>query len=202
MSARLSVVTSLVLALSLAACDNPDAGFEPPADAPFYNSALTGDYELVNGEGQPVRSSDFAGEYQLIYFGYTYCPNVCPFDVQRMMRGYDLFAEEHPERAAKLQPIFVTVDPERDTPEVVTEFANAFSPELLGLTGSMEQIETVAENFFFTFAKIDPIAEGAEYDVQHPSIGYLVDPEGNPMAPIPVMESPEAVATELEKWVR
>lgn len=201
MSARLSVLASLAVVLSLAACDNPDTGFEPPADAPFYNSALTGEYELVNGEGQPVRSSDFAGDYQLIYFGYTYCPNVCPFDVQRMMRGYDLFAEKHPERAAKLQPIFVTVDPERDTPAVVTEFANAFSPKLLGLTGSMEQIEAVAENFFFTFSKIDPVVEGGEYDVQHPSIGYLVDPDGNPMAPIPVMESAEAVATELEKWV-
>ncbi|KLE34694.1 SCO family protein [Aurantiacibacter luteus] len=189
---------ALAASLSLAACDGGGA----TADAPLYGSALTGAYTLSDTRGRPVSNTDFAGKYQLVYFGYTYCPNVCPFDMQRMMRGYDLFAEEHPDLAADVQPIFVTVDPERDTPEKIAEYTNAFSDRLIGLRGTPEQTEAAAAAFFFTHQKIDPVVEGGDYDIQHPSIGYLVDREGQPMALVPVEQSPEAVAAELEKWVR
>lgn len=200
MSLRISVVPILCAALALGGCDT-STSWTAPADAPFYNSALTGEYTLINAQSETVSNTDFAGQYQLIYFGYAYCPNVCPFDVQRMMRGYDQFAEANPDLADRVQPIFITVDPERDTPERVGQFAEAFSDDLIGLTGSNEQVEAAAASFFFTFQRTDPINEGGEYDINHPSIGYLVDPEGQPMAPIPVEHSPEAVATELEKWV-
>ncbi|GGD66039.1 SCO family protein [Erythrobacter arachoides] len=183
---------------SLAGCDGGGA----VADAPLYGSSLTGEYTLSDTSGAPVSNTDFAGQYQLVYFGYTYCPNVCPFDVQRMMRGYDLFAQEHPDLAADVQPIFVSVDPERDTPAKVAEYTGAFSDRLLGLTGTPAQLEAASAAFFFTYQKVDPVVEGGDYDIQHPSIGYLVDREGQPMATIPVEQSPEAVAAELEKWVR
>jgi protein SCO1/2 len=201
MSARIPVVTSILLALSLAACDG---GVQQPpvTDAPLYGSALTGEFDLVDKNGEPVSNTDFAGRYQLIYFGYAYCPNVCPFDMTRMIAGYRMFAEEHPDLAEDLQPIFITVDPERDTPERVGEYAAAFSDKLIGLSGSPEQIEAAAEAFFFSYYRIDPVEEGGEYDIQHPSVGYLVDREGQPMALIPVEQSREAVAAELEKWVR
>ncbi|WP_338242959.1 SCO family protein [Aurantiacibacter hainanensis] len=200
MSARISVASSLVLALALAACDG-GSGQPPVTDAPLYGSALTGEYALVDSSGQPVSSSDFAGKYQLVYFGYAYCPDVCPFDVQRMMRGYDRFAEENPGLADDVQPIFITIDPARDTPEKVGEYTQAFSEDLIGLTGSPEQIEAAASAFFAHYAKTDPDAE-ADYLMDHSRTGYLVDPEGEPMALIPVEESAEAVAAELEKWVR
>lgn len=190
----------LALTLSLSACDlAPDA---PAEDPPLANSALRGDYSLVDASGKAVTNSDFAGRYQLIYFGYTYCPNVCPFDLQRMMRGYETFAKANPDLAKDVQPIFITVDPERDTPEVIGQYTAVFSDELVGLTGTREQIDAVTANFFATATKIDAISEGGEYDMQHPTIGYLVDREGNPMAPISVMESAQTVAAELEKWVR
>ena len=189
----------MLLALSLAACDPAPAPIE---DAPLYGSALTGEYSLVDSAGQPVSNTDFAGRYQLVYFGYAYCPNVCPFDVFRMMRGYDQFAEEHPDLADDVQPIFITVDPERDTPERVGEFAANFSDHLIGLTGTQDQIDAAAESFFFTVQRIEPVQPGGAYDFQHPSIGYLIDREGQPMALIPVEQSAEAVAAELEKWVR
>ncbi|APE27909.1 SCO family protein [Aurantiacibacter gangjinensis] len=201
MSARLAVVSTVAAALALAGCD-ASASRAPIEDAPFYNSALTGEYELINSDGEPVRNTDFAGRYQLIYFGYAYCPNVCPFDMQRMMRGYDQFVEANPDLADAVQPIFITVDPERDTPERVGQFAAAFSEDVIGLTGTPEQIETAAANFFFSYQRIEALNEGGEYDINHPSIGYLVDREGEPMAPIPVEQSAEAVAAELEKWVR
>ena len=189
----------LAVSLSLAACDQ---GAAPVSDAPLYGSALTGEYTLSDTSGATVTDNDFAGKYQLIYFGYTFCPNVCPFDVQRMMRGYDQFAAAHPDLADEVQPIFVTVDPERDTPEKVAEYTDAFSDRLIGLRGTPEQTEAAAAAFFFTHQKIDPVTEGGDYDIQHPSIGYLVDREGQPMAMVPVEQSPEAVAAELEKWVR
>lgn len=195
----LSVLFASLACLLLGACDGVRA---PLSDAPLYGSALTGEYTLIDENGEMVRNTDFAGRYQLIYFGYTYCPNVCPFDMQRMMRGFDIFTEEHPELADDVQPIFISVDPERDTPDKVGEYAEAFSERLVGLTGSEQQIEAAAAAFFFTHQRIDPVVEGGDYDIQHPSIGYLVDREGEPMATIPVDVSPEAVAAELAKWVR
>lgn len=201
MSACFKAVSAALVALSLTACD-PSANQPPVEDAPLYGSALSGEFALIDSAGEPVSNTDFAGRYQLIYFGYAYCPNVCPFDVQRMMRGYDLYAEEHPDLAAEVQPIFITVDPERDTPERVGEFASAFSDDLIGLTGTQEQVDAAAESFFFTVQRIPPIEPDGDYDIQHPSIGYLVDREGEPMALIPVEQSAEAVAAELAKWVR
>ena len=200
MSARLPVVTPLLLALSLAACDG-NASQPPVTDAPLYGSALTGEYALVDSRGQPVTNADFAGRYQLVYFGYAYCPDICPFDMTRMMRGYDLFAEANPDLADDVQPIFITIDPARDTPEKVGEYASAFSDRLIGLTGSPEQIETAAASFFAYYEKLDEDAQ-SDYLMDHSRAGYLVNREGEPMALIPVEDSAEAVAAELEKWVR
>ncbi len=171
------------------------------AEAPLYGSALTGEFDLIDENGEQVRNTDFAGEYQLIYFGYTYCPDVCPFDMTRMMAGYRNFAEANPELADDVQPIFITVDPARDTPAKVGEYADAFSEKLIGLSGTPEQIEAAASSFFVYYSKLDENAE-TDYMMDHSNAGYLVDREGKPLALIPVEESADAVATELEKWVR
>jgi len=200
MSARIPVVTPLLLALSLAACDS-GASQPPVTDAPLYDSALTGEFDLVDSTGAQVTNADFAGKYQLIYFGYAYCPDICPFDMTRMMRGFDLFAEANPDLAEDVQPIFITIDPARDTPEKVGEYTSAFSDRLIGLTGSPEQIEAAAASFFAYYEKLDEDAE-SDYLMDHSRAGYLVNREGEPMALIPVEDSAEAVAAELEKWVR
>ncbi|WP_120077647.1 SCO family protein [Aurantiacibacter odishensis] len=199
MSARIPVVTPVLLALLLAACDG-GASQPPITDAPLYNSALTGEYDLVDSTGAQVTQADFAGKYQLIYFGYAYCPDVCPFDMTRMMAGYRQFAEAEPELAVDVQPIFITIDPARDTPEKVGEYTNAFSEDLIGLTGTPEQIEAAAAAFFAHYQKMGEAEE--DYLMDHSRTGYLVNREGEPMALIPVEESAEAVAAELEKWVR
>ena len=200
MSARNLVLSAILLALALPACDG-GADQPPITDAPLYGSSLTGEFDLIDSNGDRVTNADFAGRYQLVYFGYAYCPDVCPFDMTRMMRGYDSFAEDNPDLAGDVQPIFITIDPARDTPEKVGEYANAFSEELIGLTGSPEQIEAATASFFAHYQKLDEAAE-ADYLMDHSRAGYLVDREGEPMALIPVEESAEAVAAELEKWVR
>ena len=197
MSARLNLIASLVFAASLAGCEAP----EPEAPPPLYDSAVVGGFELVNADGVSVSDADFSGKYQMVYFGYAYCPDVCPFDVARMIQGYEKFVRENPEFANEIQPIFITVDPERDTQEVVGEFTANFSDDLIGLTGTPEAIEAAAANYFAYYSKMEPNAEGG-YLMDHSRSAYLVDREGQPMALLPVETSGDAVAAELEKWVR
>src|SRR5690606_6406 len=106
--------TCLALVTLTAACSDGGGG-EPP----LAGAAIGGPFELAGSDGQPVRWEDFDGRYRMVYLGYAYGPGVCPFDVQRMMRGYNRFKEADPELAEQVQPIFITIDPARDTPEKV-----------------------------------------------------------------------------------
>ena len=191
---------SLVLALSLAACSPGPA--QPPLDqAPLAGAAIGGDFTLTGEDGKPVSWSDFKGKWRVVYFGFAYCPDICPTDLQRTSKGLSLYAGEHPDLASRIQPIFITIDPERDTPAVVAEFTDAFSQDLLGLTGTPEQIAAAAKAFGVYYAKGEVNDRGA-YMMDHSNVTYLFDPEGNPVAMLPTDQGAEAVAAELAKWVR
>lgn len=196
-SSRLWLALALPALLALGACEQ---GQPPRQPGPLEGSALTGAFSLIDTTGQPVSSADFAGRWQMVYFGYAYCPDVCPFDVQRMVRGHQLFSAEHPELADDVQPIFITVDPARDTPEVLAQFTASFGDNLIGLTGTSEAIEAAAAAFFVAYSKGEP-GPGGGYLVDHSRAGYLLDRQGRPIALLPVESSPEAVAAELAKWV-
>ena len=172
----------------------------PAEEPPLAGAAIGGPFELVDSSGETVRWDDFAGQYRMVYFGYAYCPDVCPLDVQRMMRGYDRFKQAEPELAAELQPIFITIDPARDTPEVVGEFTSAFSDDLVGLTGTPEQIDKAAKAFAVYYGKGE-VSEAGGYLMDHSRAAYLMDRDGKPLALLPVEKSAEDVAAELEKWV-
>lgn len=172
----------------------------PAEEPPLAGAAIGGPFELVDSGGETVRWSDFAGKYRMVYFGYAYCPDVCPLDVQRMMRGYDQFKEKEPDLAAELQPIFITIDPARDTPEVVGEFTSAFSDDLVGLTGTPEQVDKAAKAFAVYYGKGE-VSEAGGYLMDHSRAAYLMDRDGKPLALLPVEKRAEDVAAELEKWV-
>lgn len=194
---RIASVAASCAALGLVtACS-----LEPAETPPLYDSAVVGGFELQNAQGETVTDEDFAGRYQAVYFGYAYCPDICPFDMAKMVRGIEAFEAANPEFAGQVQPIFITVDPERDTPEVIAEWTGNFSDTLIGLTGSEEAIAAAAANYFVQYEKLEPNERGA-YLMDHTRLGYLVDRDGQPMALLPVDQSPEAVAAELEKWVR
>jgi len=182
--------------LSSCGDSSPTSAERPPLEG----AAIGGDFELVDSAGKTVRASDFDGKYRMVYFGYAYCPDVCPFDLQRMMQGYRQFAEEHPGRAAEVQPIFITVDPERDTPEVVGEFTANFGDNLMGLTGTPEQIAEAAKAFSVYYAKGEESAGGG-YLMDHSRAAYLMGPQGDPIALLPVEANGPEVAAELNKWV-
>ena len=189
-------IASILPALLLAACQPPATTAEEP---PLAGAAIGGPFELVGSDGETVRWSDFDGKYRMVYFGYAYCPDVCPLDVQRMMKGYAAFKQAEPALAAQVQPIFVTIDPQRDTPAVVGEFTSAFSDDLIGLTGTPEQVAAAAKAFSVYYAKGQ--GAGENYLMDHSRAAYLMGRKGEPIAMLPVEDSAEAVAGELEKWV-
>ena len=199
MSARflpLSVFAACALALS--ACSQNSQPASPP---PLEGADIGGDFTLTGEDGKPVSWGDFGGQYRTIYFGYTFCPDVCPVDVQRAMAVLKQFEKSDPARAAKVQPLFVSVDPARDTPEVLTEFTGAFHPRLIGMTGSKEELDQITKDFAAYYSIGEPNEAGG-YLVDHTSITYLFGPEGEPIAILPTDAGPEAVAQELDKWVR
>ncbi|WP_347402854.1 SCO family protein [Altererythrobacter arenosus] len=167
---------------------------------PLQGADIGGEFELVDKNGKSVRWSDFDGKYRTVYFGFTYCPDVCPTDVQRAMRGLKQLAQADPGKAAKIQPIFISVDPERDTPEAVGQFTAAFSDDLVGLTGTPEQVKAVADAFRVYYERGEE-QDGGGYLVNHSAITYLFGPKGEPLATLPTDQGPEAVAAELAKWV-
>lgn len=196
----MTIRTALFLAfsLTLSACGSGPAAVEKP---PLEGAAIGGPFTLVDKAGRQIRWSDFAGKYRIVYFGYTFCPDACPMDVSTTIRGFNLFAKDHPALAAQVQPIFVSIDPARDTPARVGEFAAAFSPHLLGLTGTPEQVAAAAKAFAVPYAKGKETSGG--YLMDHGRIAFLMDRQGKPLAMLPAeKQDAGAVAAELAKWVK
>lgn len=181
--------------LLLAACSG--ASSEPP---PLEGAAIGGDFTLVDKTGKTVRAADFKGRYTTLYFGYSFCPDVCPLDVQMLMQGYHKFAKAHPELAAKVQPLFITIDPARDKPEVVGQFAAHFGKELIGLTGTDAQIAQIAKSYAVYYKKGQGTGPN-DYLMDHSRAAYLMGPQGQPIALLPVDKDANAVADEFAKWV-
>lgn len=183
-------------ALALAGCE----AAAPKAEPPLAGAPIGGDFALTNSKGETVRWDDFAGKYRVVYFGYAFCPDVCPTDMSRVAQGLKALKASDPDKAAKIVPIFISVDPERDTPQVVGEFAAAFSPDIIGLTGTPEQIAATAKAFKVGYGKGEAVAGGG-YLVDHTRIVYLFGPDGEPLATLPADLGGDAVAAELDQWV-
>jgi protein SCO1/2 len=194
-ASRPFALVALLLALVLAACSSPSA---PP---PLEGASMGGPFTLTDQNGRRVSDRDFAGKYRLIYFGYTFCPDVCPIDMQVIGAGLRRFEAEDGARAAKVQPIFISVDPARDTPQVLRQFVSAFHPRLIGLTGSEAEIAQVAREYRIFYQRGEPGAGGG-YMVNHTRMAVLYGPDGKPIAMIPFDRGPDGVAAELGRWVR
>lgn len=187
---------ALILLALLGACSRS-------ADAPpLQGAAIGGPFALTDQNDHIVRDTDFAGRYRLIYFGYSFCPDVCPTDLQAIGQGLARFEKKSPERAAKVQPVFITVDPERDTPAVLKQFVGAFHPRLIGLTGTTAQIAAVAKAYGVYSAKQPASGSGKDYLVDHSRQAILLGPAGEPMVLVPQDEGADAIAATLDRWVK
>lgn len=208
-----SPLALLPLIAALAACQPGNGGGGEGGGSPageLAGARIGGDFTLVDQDGKPARWSDYAGKYRLVYFGYTYCPDVCPVDLQKIMAGYRAFEKAAPDKAAKIQPIFISVDPARDTPAVIKPYVAAFHPKLIGLTGTDAQIEKVKQDFAVVSAKEGDEKATKDYLVSHSRTPYLFGPDGKPIALVPVDDpgtpqddgGPQAVEAFLAKWVK
>jgi protein SCO1/2 len=203
------VRASLLLAfgVALAGCDG--AAPAPDARPPLEGARIGGPFTLTDQNGRTVRDSDFAGQYRIVYFGYSFCPDICPVDLQKLMRGLAQFEKAAPALGAKVQPLFVTIDPARDTPEALKPFVSRYHPRLLGLTGTPEQIAQVAKEFVVVYNKVEGSAPD-RYLMAHTQIAFLMGPGGKPLAMLPVDDpttdadegAPDKVAADLAKWVK
>jgi protein SCO1/2 len=195
-SLRPAACLALFLALLLGACVR-----EPAAPPPLQGATMGGPFTLTDQHGRRVSDTDFAGKYRLVYFGFTFCPDVCPVDMAMIGAGLRRFEAQDAARAARLQPIFITVDPARDTPAVLGRFVAAFHPRFIGLTGSPDEIAQVARRYRIFYER-GPPNPGGGYNVDHSRMAVLYGPEGQPIAIIPNDQGAEGVAAELERWMR
>ena len=158
---------------------------------------IGGPFTLTDGAGRTVTDADFRGRYLLVYFGYTFCPDVCPTTLNQVAEALERLGS----RADRLQTVFITVDPARDTAKVVSDYAAAFSPRIRGLTGTPEQIASVAREYRVYYEVQKPAAAGGEYTVDHSSILYLMDPQGHFLTPIRADQTGEQMAREIGRYL-
>jgi protein SCO1/2 len=175
--------------------------FTAPPEGNMAGSTLGGAFSLVDQDGRPVTDGDFKGKYRLVYFGYTFCPDVCPTDAAYLGKGLKAFEASRPDRASRVQPIFITVDPERDDPAALKAFVSAFHPRLIGLTGTQAQIDA-AKKAYGIYAKKVATSDPDNYLVDHFAVFYLFGPDGAPIAFLPHGSSAAEVTSMLETYVR
>ena len=191
----LAFLTSLlILAAPLAGCGKAEA-------PPLSGAAIGGPVALVDQNGRRVTDKDFAGKYRIVYFGYTHCPDVCPTDLATISQAMTSFEKKDPARAARVQPIFITVDPERDTPAAMKEYLRAFHPRLIGLGGTPAQVAD-AETKFVVYTHRGDVQPGGGYAMHHSRQIVLQGPDGKPLALLADDQGPQKMAAELERWVR
>jgi len=158
---------------------------------------IGGPFDLTNQFGEAVSANNFHGQYMLIFFGYTYCPDVCPTTLTTISTALDVLGA----RAEKIVPVFVTVDPERDTPEFLKEYLQHFHPSIQGLTGTTEQIKKIAKAYGVYYAKVQEngAADGADDDylMDHTAITFLMDPDGQYAAHFSHDATADAMAEKL-----
>lgn len=187
--ALLSVL--LLLLLAAAAMLWREGGGGPGQVVSTGQAAIGGPYHLINQDGMPVSDRDFRGRYQLIYFGYTFCPDVCPTTLALIAAALEKMGPD----AKRIAPIFITVDPGRDKPQILKKYLAAFDPRFIGLTGSQDELSKV-EKEYKVYAQKEPL-KGGTYAVNHSSVIYLMGPKGKLVTFYNEILTPEQLAKDL-----
>lgn len=188
-----AIVVLLVVALMVGRqWFGPDAS----DDSTSGKAAIGGPFTLVDQDGQTVTDQTFLGSYMLIYFGYTYCPDVCPTSLARNRQAMDILGD----KADAIVPMLISIDPERDTPELLKSYVPYFHPRMVGLTGSPEQVADVAQAYKVYYARATEDGKEADdenYLVDHSSFSYLMGPDGEFIQHFSHSMDAEAVAAKL-----
>jgi protein SCO1/2 len=150
--------------------DRPDDAFAQCRQGQVAGGDIGGPFTLVNTAGQAVTDAEVLAKPALVYFGYTFCPDVCPFDMARNVEAVDILAE----RGFEVTPVFISIDPERDTPEALADYAANMHPDLVALTGSADQVRAASQAYKTFYRKQD--SEDEFYLVDHSTFTYLMLP--------------------------
>jgi protein SCO1/2 len=169
-----------------------------PRDPGYAAAAMNigGPLALIDQNGNPVTDDSFKGQYRLIYFGYTFCPDACPTELQIMAQALDALGPD----GKKVQPIFITIDPARDTPKQLAGYVPLFDKRLVGLTGTPAQIAAVAKEYKVYYAKADQ-PNGGPYAMNHSSFVYLMNPEGKFLTVFPSDMDGDKMASEIKRYM-
>ena len=173
---------------------NDSGNVQPAGGGGDAWGSIGGPFTLVDEDGKAVTDQDFRDKWLLVYFGYTYCPDVCPTSLARNAGAIDLLND----KGKQVVPVLITVDPQRDTPEKLKDYVRSFHPRMLGLTGTPEQIAQVAREYRVFYMK-PPQADDSDYLVDHSSLSYLIGPDGRFVRHFSHQASPQQVADQLNK---
>ncbi len=201
--ARWGILGVVVIAISAALgfyvhtpseVDLVPARAQQSAEAP----TIGGPFTLLDHDGKTVTDQDFRGRFMLVFFGFTYCPDVCPTSLTTIAEALDMLGKD----AGKIAPLFVTVDPERDTPEQMKMYVGHFHPSIIGLTGSLDQIDRAARGYRVYYAKVMEEDGGADdYLMDHTAITYLMGPDGEFRAFFSHDTTPQEIAQRLREFL-
>jgi protein SCO1 len=164
------------------------------AVATLGEAQVGGPFTLIDGEGVERTEAEFRGRFMLVYFGFTFCPDVCPTELQVMSTALDSLGS----LAERVQPLFISIDPERDTPAAMKDYVANFQPRLIGLTGSAEQVAKAAKAYRVYYRRNDA-RDASQYLMDHSSIVYLMGPDGRYLAHFGPNTKPETMAQAIRK---
>jgi protein SCO1 len=190
----LVVVASLLGGGPTAAAEQPSAA-QMMDDLMYGRGAIGGPFTLIDQTGKPRSDSEFRGKLMVVYFGYTYCPDVCPADLMAITQALKALGPA----AEGVQPVFITIDPERDT-NVLADYVAAFHHSLVGLTGSPEEIRSVANSYKAFYAKV-PDERSGDYSIDHTGVIYLMGRNGEYLGFMPPQTNPDRLTEILRKYL-
>jgi protein SCO1/2 len=192
---RSALALALIVGLSVPCVAEPQRSAAEIMDILMWGrEQVGGPFELIDQAGKLRTDKDFRGKLMLVYFGFTYCPDVCPADLQNIGLALDILGES----AQRVQPLFISVDPERDTPEHLKDYVQMFHPRLIGLTGEAAAIRSAADAYKVYYAKV-PNDRRDDYTVDHTAFIYLMGGDGSYIGFFPSGTSPDRIAEMLRK---
>jgi cytochrome oxidase Cu insertion factor (SCO1/SenC/PrrC family) len=188
------VVAASLIAGSMAAAEDQPSAAQMMDDLMFGHGAVGGPFTLTDTSGRQRSDTEFRGKLMVVYFGYTFCPDVCPTDLMSITQALETLGPA----AEAIQPIFITIDPERDT-KIMAEYLSAFHPSFIGLTGSPDQIRKVANSYKAAYSKVED-GKG-DYTIDHTGVIYLMGRKGDYLGFMPPQTGPDRLAEVLRKYL-
>ena len=191
------ILVAVIAGIAISEFVTGSAGNRNPGGSSAGAQSVGGPFRLVNHLGETVTEQDFRGRYMLIYFGFTFCPDVCPTELGVMAAAVKALGED----GERVTPVLITIDPERDTPDVMARYVALFHPRLTGLTGTPEQVGAAAKAWHVFYRKVADDGSSEDYTMDHSSIVFLMGPDGEYLKLFAPGTSPDKMAEGIAEFL-